>query len=159
MARVTTVAGSAPGRRYHDKEASSRRGMSVVAHGKKEDAARRALQGALGGSGDLLAENDGGGGLFGGFFGPGGRGGGDWWGWRDRFRSWGNAGTIFFFILLFVLFKPVTAILVNLVYFVMGWPLDTPPLVASGPGVAADADIIARYGADDDDEDEDEEDE
>ena len=44
----------------------------------------------------------------------------------------------------------VVFVLVNLVYYFMGWPLDTPPVVASGPGVAADADIIARYGADDD---------
>ena len=35
-------------------------------------------------------------------------------------------GTIIFVLLCFVLFKPVTAALVNLVYYVFKWPLDTP---------------------------------
>jgi hypothetical protein len=71
VARVT--ASGAAGRSYHGAKdaASTKRGMSVVAHGKKEDAAKRALMGAFSSKGDVLSENDGGGGIFGGFFGPG----------------------------------------------------------------------------------------
>ena len=143
-------AGAVPGGGSHMKR-ETKRGDCVVVRGKKEDAAKRALMGALGGQNDVLAENDSGGG-FGGFIGNffGGGGGGGWWG--DQFRRMGPAGSIIFLIVAWILFKPVTAILVNLVYFLLNWETDSPEPVpaAAAAGVAADADIIARYGADDD---------
>ena len=56
------VSASAPGAgtgggRFAKRECG--RGDRVVARGKKEDAAKRALMGALGGSADILKENDG----------------------------------------------------------------------------------------------------
>jgi hypothetical protein len=71
----------------------------------------------------------------------------------------GAFGLFGLFIAVFALFKPVTAILVNLVYYLLRIPTGREPgaaLVAEpAVAVAADADIIARYGADDDEDDED----
>ena len=145
------------------------RRAGVVAHGKKEDAAKRALQGAFGGASyDPLAENDGpggfgGGGRFGGFWKKlsGGGGGDGWWPAFKRLGPLGMFGVVF---AIYWLFKPVTAVLVNLVFYVFKIPTGREPeyqaMMAAKEAAKkklerADADIIARYGADDDDFDDD----
>ena len=156
-------------------DSKPRRGGLVVAHGKKEDAAKRALQGAFGGASyDPLTENDGpggfgGGGRFGGFWKKlSGGGGGD--GWLPAFKRLGPLGMFAVVFAIYWLFKPVTAVLVNLVFFVFKIPTGREPeyqammaakAAAAKAAAPADADIIARYGADDDDdfEDDDEDDE
>ena len=123
------------------------------------EAARKALQGALGNKRDVLARFDrggGGGGPIDWFFGGGG-GGDD--GSRGARRI---AGWMFLAFLVLVLFKPVTAILVNAVYYAFGWrtgreaPTEAELAAATGP---ADANVIAKYAADDDDDDDDDDDE
>jgi len=128
------------------------RGVRLVAKGKKEDDARRALLDALGSKGDVLAQfDDSGGGGFGGgikkWFGGGG--GGDNDNWRGKLRRMGAFGLFGLFIAVFWLFKPVTAILVNLAYHLLKLPTGREPgaeLLVEKPvaAVAADADIIAR---------------
>ena len=162
------VSASAPGAgtgggRFAKRECG--RGDRVVARGKKEDAAKRALMGALGGSADILKENDGDGGWFGGggFGGFGRRGGGGDGSFGDRIRTMGAFGVFVALLAIFALFKPVTAILVNLVYYLLKLPTGhepgAVPVAAPVAAVAADADIIARYGADDDEDEDDEDDE
>ena len=96
-------------------DSKPRRGGLVVAHGKKEDAAKRALQGAFGGASyDPLTENDGpggfgGGGRFGGFWKKlSGGGGGD--GWLPAFKRLGPLGMFAVVFAIYWLFKPVTAV-------------------------------------------------
>ena len=76
-----------------------------------------------------------------------------------KLRTMGAFGLFGLFIAVFALFKPVTAILVNLVYYLLRASRRLSHAGASSPAssvaVAADADIIARYGADDDEDDED----
>jgi len=125
--------------------------------------------GAFGDKPDALAENDkggffGGGGLFGNGGRGGGGGGGKWFGGRwkppDWMQSIGPLGTLIAFLVVYWLFKPITAILVNLVYYVMKWPTGREPgaMQEEAKEIAADADIIARYGGADDDEDFDDDD-
>jgi len=60
-----------------------------------------------------------------------------------------------------MLFKPVTAIAVNGVYYAFGWrtgreaPTEEELARASAP---ADADVISKYAADDDDDEDDDDD-
>ena len=166
---VVSLSGTVPGGGMRGRQKGPARGVRVIAHGKKEDEAKRALMEAMGSRArdDTLAQfDDSGGGGFGGgikkFFGGGG--GGDNDNWRGKLRSLGAFGMFGLFLAAFALFKPVTAILVNLVYFCLRLPTGREPgseLLVTEPVVkiAADADIIARYGADEDDEDEDDEDE
>ena len=135
----------------------------IVGGKAAQDAARKALAGALGGKRDVLSQFDGGGkggGPLDWFFGGGG--GGD-----DGDESSQLARKISFWVFLVIavlmLFKPVTAIAVNGVYYAFGWrtgreaPTEEELARASAP---ADADVISKYAADDDeDEDEDDDDE
>ena len=118
--------------------------------------------GAIGKKKDTLkAFDDGGGG--GGFFnfGKGGGGGGD----DDGGGSKGTLQVLFLlFCILFVFYglKPMSAILVNLIYYAFkiptGRPGDEEPedmLSYASGGQSADADVISKYGGDDDDDDDD----
>ena len=162
---TASLSGAVPGGGMRGRRERAR-GALVVAHGKKEDAARRALLDAMGSRSDPLAQfDDSGGGGFGGgikkWFGGGG--GGDNDNWRGKLRTMGAFGLFGLFIAVFALFKPVTAILVNLIYYLLRIPTGREPgaerVAEPAVAVAADADIIARYGADDDEDDEDDEDE
>jgi len=165
---TASLSGAVPGGGMR-KRHNAVRGARVVAKGKKEDEARRALMEGLGSRfrEDSLAQfDDSGGGGFGGgikkWFGGGG--GGDNDNWKGKLRKIGGFGMFVLFLAVFALFKPVTAILVNLVYFCLRLPTGREPgseLLVAEPvmKIAADADIIARYGADEDEDDEDDEDE
>ena len=162
---TASLSGAVPGGGMRGRRPRAR-GAHVVAHGKKEDAARRALLDAMGSRSDPLAQfDDSGGGGFGGgikkWFGGGG--GGDNDNWQGKLRTMGAFGLFGLIIAVFALFKPVTAILVNLIYYLARIPTGREPgaekIAEPAVAVAADADIIARYGADDDEDDEDDEDE
>ena len=123
-----------------------------------QEAARKALQGALGGKAEKkLRALDGGGprGPIDWFFGGGGGGGG---GDGDARKI---AGWIFIVFAVLTLFKPVTAIAVNAMYYAFGWrtgreaPTEAELASANAP---ADASVIAKYAADDDDDDDDDDD-
>ena len=119
--------------------------------------------GAIGKKKDTLKAFDDGGGGGGGFFnfGKGGGGGGD----DDGGGSKGTLQVLFLlFCILFVFYglKPMSAILVNLIYYAFkiptGRPGDEEPedmLSYASGGQSADADVISKYGGDDDDDDDD----
>ena len=126
---------------------------------EKADAARKALQGALGNKRDVLSKFDGGGkggGPLDWFFGGGG---GDDDGENAQARKIANWVFLAFVVLL--LFKPVTAVIVNAVYYAFGWrtgreaPTEAELAAMNAP---ADASVISKYAADDDDDDDDDED-
>ena len=123
---------------------------------EKADAARKALQGALGNKRDVLSKFDGGGkggGPLDWFFGGGG---GDDDGENAQARKIANWVFLAFVVLL--LFKPVTAVIVNAVYYAFGWrtgreaPTEAELAAMNAP---ADASVISKYAADDDDDDDD----
>ena len=123
-----------------------------------EAAARKALMGAIGNKRDVLSKFDGGGkggGPLDWFFGGGG--GGDENPMARKISFW-----IFLALLVLFTFKPITAVLVNAVYYAFGWrtgreaPTEAE-LEAALRAPSADADVLSRYGADDDDDDEDDE--
>ena len=129
-----------------------------------EEAARAALMGAIGKKKDTLkAFDDGGGGGFFNFGKGGGGGGGD-----DGGGSKGTLQVLFLlFCIMFVFYglKPMSAILVNLIYYAFkiptGRPGDEEPedmLSYASGGQSADADVISKYGGDDDDDDDDDDD-
>jgi len=130
--------------------------------GRKEaqEAARKALMGALGNKRDVLSQFDNGGkggGPIDWFF--GGRGGG---GGGDSSAARKISYWIFLVLLVLFAFKPVTAVIVNGVYYAFGWRTGREPpteaeLAAAAVPTSADADVLKRYGASDDDDDDDDE--
>eukprot|EP00240_Pyramimonas_obovata_P015137 CAMPEP_0118932428 /NCGR_PEP_ID=MMETSP1169-20130426/10208_1 /TAXON_ID=36882 /ORGANISM="Pyramimonas obovata, Strain CCMP722" /LENGTH=189 /DNA_ID=CAMNT_0006875085 /DNA_START=45 /DNA_END=614 /DNA_ORIENTATION=+ len=151
------------------------RGACVVRcmAGSDKDAARKALEQALGGYAkgkDILADNDptpgtetgGGGGSKGGFFSGWGGGGGDGndgpseplWS-KNNLVTLKALGAFCGVIIVFTSWKPMLAVLVNLVFII--FRLDPNPKgasMASGPSgdMSAEEDIIGRWGDDEDDE-------
>ena len=132
----------------------------IVGGKAAQDAARKALAGAFGGKRDVLSQFDGGGkggGPLDWFFGGGGGDDGDESSQLARKISF----WVFLVIAVLMLFKPVTAIAVNGVYYAFGWrtgreaPTEEELARASAP---ADADVISKYAADDDDDEDDDDD-
>ena len=128
----------------------------IIGRKDAEAAARNALMGAIGNKRDVLSKFDGGGkggGPLDWFFGGGG--GGDENPLARKISFW-----IFLALLVLFTFKPVTAIMVNAVYYAFGWrtgreaPTEAE-LQAALRAPSADADVLSRYGADDDDDDDD----
>ena len=112
-----------------------------------QDAARKALQGAMGGKRDVLSQFDGGG------------GGGDGDDGSPQARK--IAGWIVAVAAFLTLFKPVTAVIVNAVYYAFGWRTGREPLTdaeRAALAAPADASIISKYAADDDDDEDDDDD-
>ena len=117
--------------------------------------------GAIGGKKDKLKQFDaGGGGGFFNFWGNGGGGGGDDDGGRGTMQV---LFLVFCFLFVFYGLKPLTAIIVNAIYYVFniptGRPGDEDPedlrREREARQITADAAVIAKYGADDDDDDDD----
>ena len=100
-----------------------------------QDAARKALQGAMGGKRDVLSQFDGGGGGRGPldwFFGGGGGDGDDGSPQARKIAGWIVAVAAFL-----TLFKPVTAVLVNAVYYAFGWRTGREPFADAGRAALA----------------------
>ena len=113
----------------------------------------------MGGKRDVLSQFDGGGGGGGPldwFFGGGGGDGDDGSPQARKIAGWIVAVAAFL-----MLFKPVTAVIVNAVYYAFGWRTGREPLTdaeLAALAAPADASIISKYAADDDDDLDDDED-
>lgn len=129
---------------------------------EKKEAARRALEAALSGTKDILADvervqQSGGGGGAGGGSGSGGGGGWQFWkGKDDGGKSRKEAlttlqalGYVLLAVFVLTCWKPVLALIVNIIYYVFRIPRELPAeLAGAAPATSAEEDVLSRLAQD-----------